>query len=254
VSLRELEKRLQKEPGNLGLKVQVATLLREAGRNAEAVALYFQVAIAYRDGGRKQQAIAVCRSILELAPHDDASRVLLAELTTPPVPVRAPTPEPVAPPAPRLTPDMKSEPAPPPSRPAQLKIPTPVPRAPVVPPEAKTPSPEPKRRSSLDETPLPKPVPYHVIDPTTGQQRLSPSALIDADPTRPDAAQKTREDVAAELDTRPVRKLDSSEVRKISQPIPTVEYPRVDFDDDSRTPVRDSDEITRPQNKLPEKD
>jgi hypothetical protein len=247
VSLRELEKRLQKEPGNLGLKVQVAGLLREAGRNAEAVELYRQVAIAYRDGGRKQQAIAVCKSILELAPHDAASLGLLAELTTPPAPVRSPTE-----PAPRLTPDLPADPVP--SRPAQMKIPTPVPRPPVVPPEANTPPPEPKRRSSLDETPLPKPVPYHVVDPTSGQQRLSPSALIDAEPTRPDAAQKTREDVAAELDTRPVRKLDSSEIRKISQPIPTVEYPRVDFDDDSRTPVRDSDEITRPHDKLPEKD
>jgi len=235
--LKELEKRLAKEPGNLGLKVQVASLLRDAGRSAEAVELFRQVALAYRDAGRKQQASVVCRSILEIAPHDEASRALLADLTAPP-------PAPFAlPPAPkdepRLSPPPERHPAP--SRPAQMKIPTPVPKSPVVP--------------ASEQTPLPKPLPYHVADPTTGQKpRLTPGALIDTEPTIPDAVEKPREDLAAELDTRPVRKLDSSEIRKLSQPMPTVEYPRVELDDDARTPVRDSDEITRPHDKLPDKD
>ena len=64
--LRDLEKRLEKEPHNLGLRVTVAGMLREAGRSIEAVELYRSVAIAYRDQGRPQQAIAVCRSILAL--------------------------------------------------------------------------------------------------------------------------------------------------------------------------------------------
>ncbi len=67
MKLRELEKRLEKEPGNLGLRVTAAGLMHEAGRTVEAVELYRSVALAYRDAGRKQQAIAVCRSILELA-------------------------------------------------------------------------------------------------------------------------------------------------------------------------------------------
>jgi hypothetical protein len=228
VSLKELEKRLQKEPGNLGLKVTVAGLLHEAGRSVEAVELYRAVALAYRDAGRKAQATAVCKSILELAPEDEQCRLLLASLTA------LPPPE-----APRLTPP-----------PPRLATPIPQPMPPVVPPQRPS---EPKRRSSLDETPLPKPVPHHVADPTTGAQRVSPRDLrdsprdlrdaVDADPTKPDAA-PTLQDLAAELETRPRKKLDSSQVRKLE---------KGEFDD-GVTPVRDSDEITRPRDKLPEKD
>jgi hypothetical protein len=234
LSLRDLEKRLQKEPDNLGLKVTVASLLHEAGRTSEAIELYRSVALAYRDAGRKAQAAAVCRSILELAPRDEHSYALLASLTDPvPVPT-APTPF-------RITGPVESQEPPPigmpPPREA-IKIPTPVPRPPVTPPDA-----APARPSSLDETPLPKPVPYHVVDPTTGQNRLSPRELYDADPTRPDAA-PTGEDVSEAMATRKVRKLDSEELRKLE---------KVDFDD-GLTPVRDSDEITRPRDKLPDKD
>lgn len=235
MSLRDLEKRLLKEPDNLGLKVTVASMLHEAGRTREAVELYRTVALAYRDAGRKAQAAAVCRSILELAPGDAQCAALLASLSEP-----APAPPPF-----RITgPVQAQEPPPigpgmPPPREAQLRIPTPVPRPPVTPPE-----PAPERRSSLDETPLPKPVPYHVVDPTTGQNRLSPRELIDAEPTRPDGAPTSGDDVSEALATRKVRKLDSAEVRKLE---------RVDFDDGD-TPVRDSDEITRPRDKLPEKD
>lgn len=78
--LRELEKRLVDEPDNLGLRVAVAGALREAGRQADAIALYRSVALAYRDQGRSQQALAVCRSILELAPDDAGSLALVAAL------------------------------------------------------------------------------------------------------------------------------------------------------------------------------
>jgi hypothetical protein len=83
-ALRELEKRLKSEPGNIGLRVAVAGALHEAGRHVEAVELYRSVAVAYRDQGRTQQAIAVCRSILEIAPGDVPCQQLLAALQPPP--------------------------------------------------------------------------------------------------------------------------------------------------------------------------
>ena len=82
-ALKDAEKRLKAEPHNLGLRVQVASLMREAGRSTEAVELYRSVALAYRDQGRKNQAIAVCRSILDIAPDDVACNALLSELSGP---------------------------------------------------------------------------------------------------------------------------------------------------------------------------
>jgi hypothetical protein len=238
VKLKELEKRLEKEPNNLGLRVTVAGALHEAGRTVEAIELYRSVALAYRDGGRRQQAIAVCRSILELAPEDDACRSLLASLTAPAQPL---------------------------------------------PPVVAMAAPEPKRRSSVDPTPLPKPVPYHVVDPTSGRQRVTPSHVEDlptsegadtrpGDEPRPETtglAQAARrisgwisgdsvtptgeeEDLAAELDTRQRPRIDDSEaLRKISLPPPTVPTERVVLeDDDELTPLRESEELTQPRDKV----
>ncbi len=101
-SLRELEKRLEKEPDNLPLRVTVAGMLRAAGRRKEAVEHYRRVAIAYRAQGRPQQALAVCRNILELAPDDAAIRGLVAELNEPKTPV---------PPAPVSDPFLVARPA-----------------------------------------------------------------------------------------------------------------------------------------------
>ena len=240
MSLKELEKRLAKEPGNLGLKVTVAGLMHEAGRTVEAIELYRSVALAYRDSGRKQQAIAVCRSILELAPEDEACRALHASLVQPVMP---PTPPPTGP---------------------RSEIP---------------------RRSSLEPTPLPKPVPYHVAEPTSGHApRVSPRELdlplSEGADTRPgDVPQMdTRDssglaeaarrisgwisaddddpDLAAELETRQRPRIESDQLRKITEPPPTVPTERVDLveDDDDLTPLRESEDITRPQTKLPKKD
>lgn len=166
--LRDLEKRLRDEPNNLGVRVMLASALREADRDSEAIELYRSVAIAYRDQGRNQQAIAVCRSILELAPSDEVSLALLAQLGGRP---SAPTlPPPPAPPPPTTPPPIAQ------SKPAVMQ-----PKPPTLPPPAKTPTPlhrtpvpqtphtiEPSRRSSrTDPTPLPRAVPYHVADPTT---------------------------------------------------------------------------------------
>jgi hypothetical protein len=229
VRLKELEKRLEKEPGNLGLRVTVAGLLREAGRSVEAVELYRSVAIAYRDQGRVQQAIAVCRSILEIAPDDRACQGLLAQLTG----------------------------------------------------SGDTGDGAPR------ETPLPRPVPHHIADPTSEAQRLSPAELADEVETRPgvkplptpprgtqglaEAARRisgmisgTRADpvdLAAELDTRKRPRVDARALHKVSQqPPPTVPVERLDTDEivtppSTRALPRDSDdELTLPREKLPSED
>jgi hypothetical protein len=177
VKLKELEKRLKHEPDNLGLRVQVAGLMREAGRSTEAVELYRSVALAYRDQGRAQQAIAVCRSILEIAPDDVACTALMSTLSG-----------------------------------------------------------EPNRRSSQLETPLPKPIPHHIHDPTS-KAILAHSDERDTnpDPTlpRPRPKRPTRpmrggdDDLAQSLDTRPVRRTAGDQLAKIAPPSTTEEIERL---------------------------
>ena len=146
--LKELERRLREEPDNLGLRVTVASALREAGRAREAVELYYSVAIAYRDQGRALQAIAVCKSILAIAPDDARCLALHASL------VEVPAPEPLPPI--NLThkrAPLPSDPPGPPRRPEVL-----IPRI---------------SSDSIDETPLPGALPYHVADPTSSIRRSS---------------------------------------------------------------------------------
>ena len=279
--LKELEKRLRDEPENLGLRVVLAGTYREANRLSDAVELYRSVAIAYRDQGRLQQAVAVCKSVLELAPDDAASRALLATLT----PVGSPAASPSVPPPPGPPPRASiREPE------RDLDVGTLV-AAPVIPEPVASPpsrpsardSTAPKRRSSFDETPLPRAVPYHVHDPTTSVlKRLSEVDLLDDDglsdaadtrpgdePTRPSglasAARKISAslvgsageadvDVAAELDTRQRPKVDAVDEERLSRPPPTVPFERPDGDDDdddAETPIpglehRDEDQ-TKPR-------
>jgi hypothetical protein len=332
VSLKELEKRLKKEPDNLGLRVQVAGLMRESGRSTEAVELYRSVALAYRDQGRTQQAIAVCKAILEIAPDDDRCIALLSMLngrSTPSIPSIAPPPAARTPtnppPAPRAAPTnpphapnlplrpsqppqagrppfaqpartgsqppkTSSRPPPvvviPPKRavseiagtppPAPARAPTePAPPSPVTarlplePPARKSPSippgNEPKRRSSLEETPLPRPVPHHVYDPTGKNASIDPEELDTNPSPEPkrtksntglaEAARKIAgkmvDDVSRPLDTRPVRRIKSDELRKIDHPPPTVELERIE--DDTATQPGD-DEMTTPRDRLDPED
>lgn len=280
--LKELEKRLRDEPENLGLRIALATAYREVARMSDAIELYRSVAIAYRDQGRVQQASAVCKSLLEIAPNDAASRALLATLT-PAVPARASSP-------------------PPPVREREVDVDLDVGTlvaAPAIPERPAQPIPQilgrdssgPRsRRSSLDETPLPRAVPYHVHDPTTSMlSKLSESDLVtgvesivdvpdpgDAVDTRPgddaprpssglaNAARRISAtlsgrlaeravDLAAELDTRQRPRIESGEAERLSRPPPTVPFQRTDLDDpddDSVTPPpiehRDEDQ-TRPR-------
>jgi hypothetical protein len=242
--LKELEKRLKQEPGNLGLRVTLAGALREAGRSNEAVELYRSVALAYRDQNRLQQAVAVCRSILQIAPDDVACQGLLGSLQERLAP-RPPTAPPV--------------------------------RPPTVPPE-------PKRRSSMggvaDPTPLPRAIPYHVADPTSAAQKVS-SRDLDL-PTTEDAETRPGEvprpqvsglaeaarhisgllgdnvheieiDLADALETRKVPKLDTEQMRKISAPPPTIDTPpepitAIPESDDAIPAPRDTDDdMTSPR-------
>jgi hypothetical protein len=352
--LKELEKRLKAEPQNFGLRVQVAGLMREAGRSTEAVELYRSVALAYRDQGRTQQAIAVCRSILEIAPDDVACNALLSTLTTgskPSIPSLTPPPSagpraasPTQPSVPRA-PTRPSQPLPsrtgtgplahgseprgravtsrtgsqpprtgsyPPGRPAVVMIPpktssqppravtdsgTPGPapsrpatepappsavtgRLPLEPPARSSPpttppvlSPSrwssrdsisqgvPKRRSSMEETPLPHPLPHHIHDPTARNRRVDPDEL-ETNPRQRQVERRSKElkkdeDLARELDTRPHRRIKSDELQKIDKPPPTIELAKILDDEGEPTKTQESpphhaseEELTTPRDLL----
>jgi hypothetical protein len=231
--LKELERRLRDEPDNLGLRVMVAGALHDAGRRDEAIELYRSVAIAYREQGRPQQAITVCRSILELAPHDAACSELLSALLASQVPE---APE-------RRSPSASYRPSPAPgaSRPSPPRLPRP-------------PSPEPhhradpERRSSGRVTPLPEPLPYHVADPTVSSQpRLRrsdlPPSLQEELASYPEIAgianaarqisasliaasrQEDEDDLAGDLDTTKFPRRTLDELDLLLQPPPPLEPP-----------------------------
>lgn len=221
MKLKELEKRLKHEPSNLGLRVQVAGMLREMGRSVEAVEHYRLVALAYRDQGRTQQAIMVCRNILEIAPEDAACQGLLAMLQG------------------RSSPSMPSLPTPAPGELKQERVGNPrvVTTAPIsVPSMPSISTNEPPQRSSMsDETPLPKPMPYHEFDRTSQPSKVS-AHQIEQKTTQPTGLATAarhisglftsgsspgipnREmDLSAELDTRQRPKVRSEELRKITE-------------------------------------
>jgi hypothetical protein len=215
--LEELEKRLQHEPDSLGLRVLLASALHDAGRRDDSIELYRSVAIAYRDQGRTQQAIAVCRSLLAIAPDDQPSQRLLAQLlanrSTPPRLPRAPLPAPAA---------------------AEASAPF----HPIVDDGA-----DPTRSSSADVTPLPAPLPYHIADPTGSIPVVSPAELPPVLPGElplfpeiagiADAARQISaslisaqppdlDDLSGELETRRMPRITDDDLLKISGPPPVV--------------------------------
>jgi len=137
---------------------------------------------------------------------------------------------------------------------------------------------EPARRSSMEETPLPRPVPYHVADPTThsvkkqsgialaGELPLAEgvdtrpgsedprSAAVDgiASAARRISASLIDEELAAELDTRQRPRFESSELERILHVPTTVPFERIEIDDDAETPAPrgDDDERTEPRDLL----
>ncbi|MFT3699632.1 MAG: cyclic nucleotide-binding domain-containing protein [Kofleriaceae bacterium] len=271
VNLRELEKRLAQEPDNLPLRVTVAGMLHEAGRDADAIEHYRKVAIAYRDQGRPQQALMVCRSILELAPNDAAVKTLMAEL--------APAP---APPAVEPT---KTGVRTKPGRSANDEVTRDPKRettgtdvdldeedALTQPPAA---APAPRRSSFSAPTPLPQPIPYHLHDPTSdlakierdsdehiqtrpGNSQMSPlpqeidttglaqaarriSSLI-----TPGTIPPPIRDAAAEVDTRQRPRVTQEQLAKVSAPPPTVPTEQVELDELITPPPIAPQRDTRP--------
>jgi hypothetical protein len=246
--LKELERRLHGEPNNLGLRVMVACALHEAGRREDAIELYRSAAVAYRDQGRDQQAIAVCHSILALAPGDAQIQELLAGLgqRQPGGVIQTSAPAMVD----RLTPP----PLPKPPRPGSAR------------PDGDgdgdgdgdaVPSPRP---SIFDLTPLPAPMPYHLVDdpassplagspshlaavslsdlPTVAAADL-PASLHDGRTRHPQLAgiasaarqisasliaahTSLDEDVSGELETRRLPRITAAELLKISGPPPAL--------------------------------
>lgn len=146
--------------------------------------------------------------------------------------------------------------------------------------EAGTPTPPP-RPSSMEETPLPRALPYHVADPTTQSLKKLSDVDLSADlpvsegaDTRPgsdgvdrptvtglsNAARRISasliadHDLSLELETRQRPRLSSREMEIISKPPPTVPFERIDdADDDVETtpPAADHDtdeeEHTKPR-------
>ncbi|HEY3351963.1 MAG TPA: cyclic nucleotide-binding domain-containing protein [Polyangia bacterium] len=78
--LKDYAHALRADPGNLVLRLKLAFVLKELGRNDEAVEMYRNVAVAYAQEGRLVQAMAVCKGILELEPEHRDTQALLAEL------------------------------------------------------------------------------------------------------------------------------------------------------------------------------
>src|SRR5690349_5157577 len=107
-AIRDLERDLKREPGNLALRLKLAAAYREAGRSGDAVELYRSVARAYLEQGRHGQAAAVCKSALELVPTDSELYGMLQHLertaaATIPPPMGAPMGSAPAMPLPMMT-------------------------------------------------------------------------------------------------------------------------------------------------------
>jgi cAMP-dependent protein kinase regulator len=81
-AIKGLRKQLKSDPGNLVLRVRLASLLREIGSYDESVTIFLLVAKEYREKQKLAQAIAVCQGILEFAPERDDVATLIAELQT----------------------------------------------------------------------------------------------------------------------------------------------------------------------------
>lgn len=143
--IRDLLREIERDSGNVSLRVSAAAALRNDGRIAEAVAMYKIVVQSYVASGRLEQAKIVARSALELAPGDSELRAVLDPAPTfrvldATVPLR----------------DMPIIP-----QGSAVVMPLPVPAT--TEPDAAEPR---SRNSQYTPTPLPAPMPYHVAEPT----------------------------------------------------------------------------------------
>ena len=239
MKLRELERRLQAEPDNLDLRVTVAAALREAGRSADAVELYRSAAIAYRDRGQTSQAIVACQELLAIAPDDERGRALVAALAGEPISRKLPLPPPVA----GAGADAGAGAAV--AGPAVARTKTPQAAAMAKPDSGFEAEPTRRRSpSSMDETPLPPAVPYHVADPTKRLRKVSESDLpmSEDSPTRPGTEDGLLPEVSGIANA--ARRISATLIGA-KPPMPTrrTDGPgggaRFDDDDDDQTQPRD---------------
>lgn len=259
-SLGELEHRLEREPEDLPLRLTVAGKLRAANRLDAAVEHYRKVAIAYRSQGLAQQALDVCTNILELAPDDIAIHALVADLKA------------------RMKPSDEGDDG------VDVEFSEPGDELPI---RDADPSPPMRMSATFEtETPLPRPIPYHIADPTSAKARLPIEDLDETTETRPGPNPRPSDrrgnaglahgarriagmitsssspDLAQELETREHVRPSAAELGRISQPPPTVPIEHIDLDDDAATPIlewagnlngsglSDEDDLTMPHEKL----
>ena len=111
---------------------------------------------------------------------------------------------------------------------------------------------EPVRRSSMEETPLPRALPYHVADPTTQSLKKLSDISLGANlppvegPAVAAGIASAEEDLAAELDTRQRPRVELADLERLSQtPPPTVPFERIEVDEDAETPPPRDDEEER---------
>ncbi len=143
--IRDLLRDVERDSGNVSLRVSAAAALRNDGRIAEAVAMYKVVVQSYVASGRLEQAKIVARSALELAPGDAELRAVIEPTSTFRV-LDATVP-------------LRDMPIIPQSSAAVMPLPMSQTTAPDVA--------EPRgRNSQYTPTPLPAPMPYHVAEPT----------------------------------------------------------------------------------------
>ncbi len=260
--IRDLERELKREPGNLALRLTLAAAYREAGRGGDALELYRSVARAYLEQGRSMQAAAVCRSALEIAPADSELYGMLQHVDrslsqTQPPPFAAPVGS-----APAMPVWGGPSPAPGPAAPSGFAGPPPAARparvleadalavrevASVAPTVKHVPPPPPRvapptgRNSTLDtDTPLPDPLPLHE---STGHDSLVEMAEVLTGPSRPSSPSSPSIPVPAAV-LPPVASAPRPPARPPSGP-PVVDPPpsplrlarRPTVDDDSETIV-----------------
>jgi CRP-like cAMP-binding protein len=77
VKLKDLEKAVKADPGNVELRAELAAALADAGRDRRAIEEYQAVVAAYRHRHQPAEAAKACRAILAIDPdHDEAKHEL----------------------------------------------------------------------------------------------------------------------------------------------------------------------------------
>lgn len=157
--------RLSQEPENLTLRVRIATLLRDAGRATDAVALLRAAALAYRDQGNDDRAMEVGQAVLELTPDDAEIVAMVAELSAHDDEVTAVGRNAIREDLTLVDPRAPAARAAARARSASMAALISHPRVLTRPPPLRTP----QRSNGMfhEDTPLPAALPYHIADPST---------------------------------------------------------------------------------------